>query len=63
VRTILTQSGSLAFDDDAASVTLQDANDNSLVIDSSGATTKAGSGQVEVGSSGVSINNGAFEVS
>ena len=63
LRTIVTQSGSLAFDDDASSVTLQDSNDNSLTIDSSGATTKAGSGQVEVGSSGVSINNGAFEVS
>jgi hypothetical protein len=32
------------------------------VLDSSGATTTAGSGAVAVSASGVSVNNGALEV-
>jgi hypothetical protein len=32
------------------------------VLDSSGATISAGSGTVEVGASGVNVNNGALEV-
>ena len=62
LKTIVAESGSLAFDNNASSVTLQDASQNSLVIDATGATTSAGSGAVAVGASGVSINNGAFEV-
>jgi uncharacterized protein involved in type VI secretion and phage assembly len=62
LKTIIAESGSLAFDNNASSVTLQDASQNTLVIDSTGATTTAGSGAVAVGASGVSINNGAFEV-
>jgi uncharacterized protein involved in type VI secretion and phage assembly len=62
LKTIVTQSGSLGFDNNASSVTLQDASQNNLVIDATGATTTAGSGVVAVGASGVSINNGAFEV-
>jgi uncharacterized protein involved in type VI secretion and phage assembly len=62
LKTVVTESGSLAFDNNASSVTLQDASQNSLVIDATGATTTAGSGAVAVGASGVSINNGAFEV-
>jgi uncharacterized protein involved in type VI secretion and phage assembly len=63
LRSIVTQSGSLGFDDNASSVTLQDASQNSLVIDSSGVTSTAGAGTVAVADSSVSINNGAFEVS
>ena len=62
LKTIIAESGSLAFDNNANSVTLQDASQNSMVIDATGATTSAGSGAVAVGASGVSINNGAFEV-
>jgi len=62
LKTIVAESGSLAFDNNASSVTLQDASQNNVVIDATGATTTAGSGVVAVGASGVSINNGAFEV-
>jgi uncharacterized protein involved in type VI secretion and phage assembly len=62
LKAIVTQSGSLGFDNNASSVTLQDASQNKLAIDASGATTTAGSGVVAVAASGVSINNGAFEV-
>ncbi|HLY57840.1 MAG TPA: phage baseplate assembly protein V [Stellaceae bacterium] len=64
LKTIIASAGSLAFDNNASSVTLQDSSQNSLVLDSSGATTTAGggTGTVAVGSSGVSVNNGALEV-
>jgi uncharacterized protein involved in type VI secretion and phage assembly len=62
LKTIIATAGSLAFDNSANSVTLQDAAQHSLVLDSSGATTTAGSGAVAVSASGVSVNNGALEV-
>ena len=62
LKTIVTTSGSLAFDNNANSVTLQDASQHTIVIDSSGVTSAAGSGSVAVGTSGVSVNNGALEV-
>jgi hypothetical protein len=43
-------------------VTLQDANQDSLSLDASGATLSAGAGKVELDASGVSINDGALEV-
>ena len=63
VKTIITNAGTLAFDNSASSVTLQDSASDSLVFDSSGATITAGSGKIEVGASGVSVNSGALEVS
>jgi uncharacterized protein involved in type VI secretion and phage assembly len=62
VKTIVTSAGVLAFDNGASSVTLQDSSQDSLVLDSSGATVTAGAGKIEVGASGVSINSGALEV-
>jgi uncharacterized protein involved in type VI secretion and phage assembly len=62
LKTIITAVGSLAFDNDAGSVNLQDSRQHSVVMDSSGVTTAAGSGTVAVGASGVSVNNGALEV-
>lgn len=62
VKSIVTDAGSLAFDNGATSVTLQDCQQDSLVFDASGATISAGSGSVELGPSGVSINQGAVEV-
>jgi uncharacterized protein involved in type VI secretion and phage assembly len=62
VKTIITGAGSLAFDNDDNSVTLQDSAEHSFVLDSSGATTTADEGSVAVSSSGVSVNNGALEV-
>jgi phage baseplate assembly protein gpV len=63
VKSIITSSGTLAFDNNASSVTLQDTTPNSLVFNASGATVTAGSGKIEVGASGVSVNSGALEVS
>lgn len=62
VKAIVTGTGSLSFDTNAASVTLEDTASHSVTIDGSGVTTSAGSGTVAVGDSGVSVNNGAFEV-
>jgi hypothetical protein len=44
-------------------VTLQDTTPDSLVFDGSKATLSAGSGKIELGAAGVSVNNGALEVS
>jgi uncharacterized protein involved in type VI secretion and phage assembly len=63
VKSIITAGGSLAIDDNAGSVTLTDAQQNTVVLDSSGVTSTSGSGSVAIGASGVNVNNGAFEVS
>jgi hypothetical protein len=63
VKSIVTGAGTLSFDNGAGSVTLQDSAQHSLVLDGSGAAVTAGSGKVEVGGAGVSVNNGALEVS
>ena len=62
VKSIVTTAGSLAMDDDAQSVTLTDAQQNTVVLDSSGVSSTSGSSQVAIGASGVNINNGAMEV-
>jgi uncharacterized protein involved in type VI secretion and phage assembly len=62
VKSILTGAGSLTFDNGAGGVTLQDSQQDQLVFDGSGATLSAGAGKVELGTSGVSVNDGALEV-
>jgi len=62
LKTIITTAGSLAFDNNAASVTLQDSAQHTVVLDSSGVTATAGSSVIAAGAAGVSINNGALEV-
>jgi hypothetical protein len=62
VKTIVTAAGSIAMDDDAKSITLTDAQNNTVTLDSNGVTSKSGSNQVAIGSSSVSINDGAVEV-
>lgn len=62
VQSVVTSAGSLAFDGDASSVTLQGADSQTAVLDSDGLTLKAGSGQVAIGASGVNINSGALVV-
>jgi phage baseplate assembly protein gpV len=63
VKSIVTSAGTLSFDNNASSVTLQDSAQHSLVLDSSGATVTAEAGKIEAGASGVSVNSGALEVS
>jgi uncharacterized protein involved in type VI secretion and phage assembly len=61
-RGIVTKSPhKLLFDDDAGSLTLEDSNDASLVLDSDGLTLTRGS-TVKVASDGVSINDNSFKV-
>jgi uncharacterized protein involved in type VI secretion and phage assembly len=62
LKTIVTTAGSLAFDTSANSVTLEDAAQNTVVLDSSGVTSTSGASNVAIGSSGVSVNSGALEV-
>ncbi len=62
VKSIITNAGTLSFDNDASNVTLQDSAQHSLVFDQTGGTITAGSGKIEVGASGVSVNSGALEV-
>jgi len=63
VKSIITSAGSLAMDNDAGSITLTDAQQNTVVLDSSGVTCTSGSSSVAIGASGVNVNSGAFEVS
>ncbi|HEY2858171.1 MAG TPA: phage baseplate assembly protein V [Terracidiphilus sp.] len=63
VKSIIATGGSMAIDNNAGSVTLADAQQNTVVLDSSGVTSTSGSSTVAVGSSGVNVNNGALEVS
>ena len=44
------------------SITLTDAQQNTVVLDSSGVTSTSGSSNVAIGASGVNVNNGALEV-
>lgn len=53
----------LLFDDDAAEVTLADANDNTVCLDASGVTQTRGSQKVVLSDSSVNFNDGAMEVS
>jgi phage baseplate assembly protein gpV len=62
VKTIVTTAGTLSFDNTGGAVTLAGSAQNTLVLDQTGATVTAGSGKVEVGASGVSVNDGALEV-
>jgi len=62
VKSIVTTAGSIAMDDNAGSITLTDAQQNTVVLDSSGVTSTSGSGSVAIGASGVNVNNGALEV-
>ena len=63
VRAIITNAGSIEMDDDAGSITLTDSNQNTVALDSNGVTSTSGSSSVAIGSSGVNVNDGAFEVS
>jgi uncharacterized protein involved in type VI secretion and phage assembly len=62
LKTIITTAGTLSFDNNAASVTLQDSAQHTVVLDSSGVTATAGSSVIAAGAAGVSINNGALQV-
>lgn len=63
VKSVVTTAGTLALDTSAASVTLAGTQSQTVVLDSQGVTVSAGSGKIEVGTSGVDVNSGALTVS
>ncbi len=62
LKTIVTTAGSLAFDNQASTVTLSDAAKDSVMLNGSSVTTTAGGASIVAGAASVSINNGALEV-
>jgi uncharacterized protein involved in type VI secretion and phage assembly len=63
VKVIVTKSGhKILLDDDAGSITITDANQNSITLDSSGITILRGGQQIVVSDSEVNVNNGALEI-
>ena len=62
VKSIITKAGKLAFDGDGGSITLSDSQEHSVVLDSSGVTITADPNKVAIGTSSVSVNDGALEV-
>jgi len=62
VKEVITAAGSIAMDSDAGSITITDAQQNTVTLDSSGVTSTSGSSSVAIGSSGVNVNDGALEV-
>lgn len=62
VKAVFTKAGSVALDNNGPSITLEDADGHTLVMESSGATLTVGSSKIAATSSGVSVNDGALEV-
>jgi acid phosphatase family membrane protein YuiD len=62
VKVIITAAGSIAMDNNAGSITITDAQQNTVVLDSSGVTSTSGSNSVAIGASSVNVNSGALEV-
>jgi len=62
VKSIIATAGSLAFDDGANSVTLADAQQDTVVLDSNGVTSTGQGSTVAIGASGVNVNSGALMV-
>ena len=62
VKSIITTAGSIAFDNNQSSITLTDAQNNTVVLGQQGVASTSGANSVSVGTSSVSINNGAMEV-
>lgn len=62
VRVIVTKQHKILLDDDQGSITIQDSNNNSITLDSSGLTLSNGGQTIQISSSEVNINNGALEV-
>jgi uncharacterized protein involved in type VI secretion and phage assembly len=63
VKAIVTKAGhKILLDDDGGTITITDANENKITLDSSGITLERGSSTVEVSDSEVNVNDGALEV-
>jgi uncharacterized protein involved in type VI secretion and phage assembly len=63
VKTIKTQAeNTLVLDDDESAITLQDANENTAMLDSTGITLSRGAGKIAINDTEVNVNDGAVEV-
>lgn len=63
VKVIVTKAGhKILLDDDGGTITIMDANENKITLDSSGITLGRGSSTIEVSDSEVNVNDGALEV-
>jgi uncharacterized protein involved in type VI secretion and phage assembly len=63
VKAIVTKSGNkILLDDDAGTITITDANNNSVILSSDGITLQRDGSKIELDGSEVNVNDGAFEV-
>lgn len=63
VKAIVTASGhTILLDDDGSSITITDANDNTITLDSSGLTLERGGKKVVISQTSVKVNDGSLEV-
>lgn len=63
VKAIVTAAGhTILLDDEAGVITISDANDNLITLDAEGLTLERGGKKVVISQSGVSVNDGALEV-
>lgn len=63
VKAIVTKTGhKLLLDDDTGSITITDANNNTVILESSGITLERGGKKIEISDAQVNINNGSLEV-
>ena len=63
VRAIVTKAGQkILLDVDGGTITVTDANDNTVTLGSSGISLSGGGQSVALASSGVSFNNGSLEI-
>jgi len=63
VKALVTKAGhKLLLDDDAGTITITDANENSITLGAAGITLERGGSKVEMTDAQVSVNDGALEV-
>jgi hypothetical protein len=63
IRAIITKAGQkVLIDVDGGKITIEDGNGNTVTMDSSGLSLAGGNQSVALASSGVNVNQGAFEV-
>lgn len=63
VRVIVTKAGQkILLDVDGGSITIEDQNGNSITLNSDGLSLQGAGQSIDLGSSGVDVNQGSFEV-
>lgn len=63
VKAIITKTGhKILLDDDEQSITITDANNNKITLDSSGIALERGSKKIQISTAQVNVNDGALEV-